>query len=105
MLPQLDFDRRYPKDAVERDLSIITWIIFGAIAGWVAGKLIGEDRPEGCVTNIVVGIGGALLGGAIYTLITGRDFTAGFNLPSLIIAILGSLLLIFVMRKLFGAER
>lgn len=83
-------------------MSIITWIIFGAIAGWVAGKLIGDERPEGCVTNIVIGIGGALLGGALYTLVTGRDFTAGFNLPSLIVAIGGSLLLIFIMRKLFG---
>ena len=59
----------------------VFWIIFGAIAGWIAGRLYGDDRPEGCVTNIVLGIGGALLGGAIYTLITGRDFTTGFNLP------------------------
>ena len=73
---------------------------FWAIAGWIAGRLYGDDRPEGCVTNIVLGIGGALLGGAIYTLITGRDFTTGFNLPSLIVAILGSLLLIFVLRRL-----
>ena len=61
----------------------VFWIIFGAIAGWIAGRLYGDDRPEGCVTNIVLGIGGALLGGAIYTLITGRDFTTGFNFPSL----------------------
>jgi uncharacterized membrane protein YeaQ/YmgE (transglycosylase-associated protein family) len=52
------------------------------------------------VTNTVLGIGGALLGGAIYTLITGRDFTAGFNLTSLVVAILGALLLIFLLRRL-----
>jgi uncharacterized membrane protein YeaQ/YmgE (transglycosylase-associated protein family) len=78
----------------------VLWIIFGAVAGWIAGRLYGDDRPEGCVTNIVLGIGGALLGGAVYTLITGRDFTAGFNLPSLIVAILGALLLIFILRRL-----
>jgi uncharacterized membrane protein YeaQ/YmgE (transglycosylase-associated protein family) len=78
----------------------ILWIIFGAIAGWVAGRLYGDDRPEGCVTNIVIGIGGALLGGSIYHLITGRDWTHKFNLPSLIVAILGALLLIFVLRRL-----
>ena len=78
----------------------ILWIISGAIAGWIAGRLYGDDRPEGCVTNTVLGIGGALLGGAIYTLITGRDFTAGFNLTSLVVAILGALLLIFLLRRL-----
>jgi uncharacterized membrane protein YeaQ/YmgE (transglycosylase-associated protein family) len=78
----------------------VLWIIFGAIAGWIAGRLYGDERPEGCVTNTVIGIGGALLGGALYTLVTGRDFSTGFNLTSLIIAILGSLLLIFVLQRL-----
>jgi len=78
----------------------VFWIIFGAIAGWIAGRLYGDERPEGCVTNIVLGIGGALLGGAIYTLITGRDFTTGFNFPSLIVAIIGALVLIFVLSLL-----
>ncbi len=86
-------------------MSIISWIIFGAIAGWIAGRLYGDGRPEGCVTNTVVGIGGALLGGAIYTLITGRDFTTGFNLTSLIVAIFGSLLLIFVLQRISRSNR
>ena len=85
-------------------MGIFSWIAFGALAGWLAGKLYGDGRPEGCVTNVVIGVGGALLGGAIYTLITGRDFTADFNLPSLVVAILGSLLLIVVLRRV-GAGR
>ena len=44
----------------------------------------------------------ALLGGALYTLVTGRDFSTEFNLPSLIVAIIGSLILIFVLRRLSG---
>ena len=78
----------------------ILWIFFGAISGWLAGRLYGDNRPEGCITNIVIGIGGALLGGAIYHLVTGRDWTTGFNLPSLIVAVLGSLLLIFILQRL-----
>jgi uncharacterized membrane protein YeaQ/YmgE (transglycosylase-associated protein family) len=78
----------------------VLWIIFGAIAGYVAGRIYGDPRPEGCLTNTVVGIAGALLGGAIYSLITGRDWTTKFNLPSLVVAILGSLLLIYVLRRL-----
>jgi uncharacterized membrane protein YeaQ/YmgE (transglycosylase-associated protein family) len=83
-------------------VSIISWIIFGAIAGWLAGRLYGDGRPEGCITNIAVGVGGALLGGAIYTLVTGHDFTTGFDVPSFIVAVAGSLLLIFVLRRLSG---
>jgi uncharacterized membrane protein YeaQ/YmgE (transglycosylase-associated protein family) len=41
-----------------------------------------------------------LLGGAIFHLVTGRDWTTGFNLPSLIVAVLGSLLLIFLLQRL-----
>lgn len=83
-------------------MTIIGWIVGGLIVGWLAGRLYGDDRPEGCITNIVVGIGGALLGGALYTLVTGRDFTTGFNLPSLVVAVIGALLLIFVLRRLSG---
>jgi uncharacterized membrane protein YeaQ/YmgE (transglycosylase-associated protein family) len=81
-------------------LNPVLWIIFGAIAGWIAGRLYGDNRPEGCITNIVIGIGGALLGGAIYHSITGRDWTTGFDLPSLIVAVLGALLLIFILQRL-----
>jgi len=81
-------------------LNPVAWILFGAIAGWLAGRLYEDRRPEGCVTNIVIGIGGALLGGAVFTLITGRDFTAGFNVPSLIVAVLGSLALIYILQRL-----
>ncbi|HQY30226.1 MAG TPA: GlsB/YeaQ/YmgE family stress response membrane protein [Thermomicrobiales bacterium] len=83
-------------------MGILSWIVFGLLAGWIGGKLYGDGRPEGCITNIVVGVGGALLGGAIYTLITGHDFTASFNLPSLIVAALGSVLLIAILRRLSG---
>ena len=48
-----------------RHMNPIAWIVFGALAGWIAGRLYGDDRPEGCITNIVIGIAGALLGGAI----------------------------------------
>lgn len=82
--------------------NILGWVIGGLIVGWLAGRLYGENRPEGCVTNLVVGVGGALLGGAVYRLITGRDFDAAFDLPSLIVAVIGSLLLIFVLRRLSG---
>lgn len=86
-------------------MSLFSWIIFGLIAGWIGGRLYGEGRPEGCLTNIVVGIGGALLGGAIYALISGHDFITRFDLPSLVVAALGSVILIAILRRLSGDRR
>ncbi len=81
-------------------MGFIAWVIFGALAGWVAGKLAGDDDQRGCLTNIVVGIVGAFLGGAIYTLITGRDWNFDFDLPSFVVAVGGSVLLLLVLRRL-----
>lgn len=79
-------------------MGIIAWVIFGALAGWVAGKLAGQDDDAGCLTTIVVGIVGAFLGGAIYTLVTGRDWTFDFDLPSFVVAVGGSVLLLVILR-------
>jgi uncharacterized membrane protein YeaQ/YmgE (transglycosylase-associated protein family) len=73
--------------------SILFWVIFGGIAGWVASLITGSDR--GVVGDIIVGILGAVLGGWLFSLLGGRGVT-GFNLPSLIVAILGSVLLIWI---------
>ncbi len=77
-----------------------SWILFGALAGWLAGKLADTDDQRGCLTNIVVGIVGAFLGGALYGLITGRDWDFGFNLASFIVAVAGSVLLLLGLRLL-----
>jgi len=81
-------------------MSIIAWVIFGALAGWVAGKLAKADDNAGCLTNIVVGIVGAFLGGALYQLITGRDWDFGFDLASFLVAVGGSMLLLLVLQRL-----
>jgi uncharacterized membrane protein YeaQ/YmgE (transglycosylase-associated protein family) len=73
--------------------TILFWVIFGGIAGWIASLITGSDR--GILGDIIVGILGAVLGGWLFSLIGGQGVT-GFNLPSLIVAILGSILLIWV---------
>lgn len=73
--------------------SILFWVIFGGIAGWIASVITGSDR--GLIGDIIVGILGAILGGWIFSALAGQGIT-GFNLPSLIVAILGSILLIWI---------
>jgi len=70
----------------------ITWLIFGALAGWLASLVNKTNREHGCLTNIALGIVGAIVGGFVYRVIAGDGFTVRFNLSSLLVAILGALL-------------
>ncbi|HET8522802.1 MAG TPA: GlsB/YeaQ/YmgE family stress response membrane protein [Thermomicrobiales bacterium] len=79
-------------------MGIVTWIIFGAIAGWAAAKLAGDDRVEGCLTNIVIGVAGAIIGGGIYELATGRKWDFGFNVGSFAVAVVGAIVLLVLLR-------
>lgn len=76
-------------------MGIVSWIVFGALAGWVASLLMGRNERMGCLANIVVGVVGALIGGYIMSLL-GRTGVTGFNLPSFIVAVLGALLLLLI---------
>lgn len=79
-------------------INIIVWIIFGALAGWLASMIMHTDAQQGAVANIVVGILGAFLGGFISRSLGGPDVSAGFSLTSLIIAVLGAVILLGILR-------
>jgi len=81
-------------------MGLIAWIIFGALAGWVASKLTGRDDQMGCLMNIVVGVIGAFIGGAIVSLFSG-GFSIGFNLTSFIVAVVGAVAFLAVLNLLF----
>jgi uncharacterized membrane protein YeaQ/YmgE (transglycosylase-associated protein family) len=84
-------------------MNIILWIIFGGLAGWIGSMIAGTDREQGVVGNVVVGIIGAFIGGGITRAIGGSGVT-GFNLPSLIVAILGAVILLFIVRMFRGGR-
>jgi len=80
-------------------MGIITWIIFGLLAGLVAKFIMPGKDPGGFITTILIGIAGALVGGFIATSL-GYGSVDGFNLGSFIIAVLGSIILLFAYRLL-----
>lgn len=80
-------------------INIIAWIIFGALAGWIASIIMKTNAEMGAGMNILVGIIGAFVGGVISRALGGPD-ASGFNLTSLIVAILGAVLLLFAKRLL-----
>lgn len=76
-------------------MGIILWIIFGAIVGWVASSIMGTS--EGLMMDIVLGIVGAVVGGWLMSFFGGTGIT-GFNLYSFLVALLGAVVLIGVVR-------
>lgn len=76
-------------------LNILLWIIFGALAGWIASMIAGKDSRMGALANIVIGIVGAGIGGWIAGLL-GLGGIDGFNLWSLLIAVGGAVILLAI---------
>lgn len=75
-------------------MGIIGWIIIGIVAGWLAEKVMG--RSHGLITNLIVGIVGAILGGWISGTFLGIP-VGGFDFITLIVAFLGACLLLFLL--------
>ena len=81
--------------------NIILWIIFGALAGWIASMVMHTNEEQGGAANIIVGIVGALIGGWLARVIFGVTVSA-FSISGLIIAIIGAIILLAILRA-FGA--
>ena len=80
-------------------MNIILWILLGALAGWIASMIAGTDARQGAVANIVVGILGAFVGGWLMQQLGQSDADLStFNLYSLLVAIGGATLLLFLYR-------
>ncbi len=82
-------------------MGILSWIIFGLIAGAIAKFLHPGDDPGGFLVTIIIGVLGAVVGGFIASAL-GLGTVDGFNLGSLGISILGAILLLFLYRKIRG---
>ncbi len=76
-------------------MGIILWIIFGALAGWIASIIMKTDAQQGALGNIVVGIVGAVIGGWAMSFF-GQVGVTGFNLYSLLVAIVGAVILLAI---------
>jgi uncharacterized membrane protein YeaQ/YmgE (transglycosylase-associated protein family) len=82
--------------------AIIGWIIFGLIAGAIAKLLMPGRDPGGMIVTILLGIGGALIGGFIGRAIWGSTGANDWSLGSFALAIAGAILLLFLYRMIKG---
>ena len=78
-------------------MGIVAWIVLGLIAGAIAKALMPGPDPGGIIVTMLIGIVGAFLGGFVGSLITGTGLN-GFSLWSILLAIIGSLVLLWIYR-------
>jgi len=76
-------------------MGIILWIVFGALAGWIASIIV--RSRQGVLLDMVTGIIGAFIGGGIMAFI-GYGGVTGFNAYSLLVAVLGSIILLGIVK-------
>ena len=82
-------------------MGIISWIVLGGIAGWLASIVMKRNSQMGLITNIIAGIVGAVVGGWVFSLFGGAGVT-GFNLPSLVVAFVGAVIVLAIVNLVTG---
>ena len=84
----------------------LSWLIVGAIAGWLAGLLVKGDEGMGVIGHVVLGLVGALVGGYVVGLVTGNDPMDGvFDISTIVTAVIGAVVLVLVGSMLMGRQR
>ena len=84
-------------------MTILGWIVLGLLAGWIAGLLM-RGGGYGLIGDLILGILGAIVGGWLTGMLLGRDMVNGFNVESLIVAVIGAVILVAISR-LFSGRR
>ncbi len=82
-------------------MGIISWLIFGALAGWVASMITGNNARQNWLGNIIVGIVGALIGGFLFSLI-GGSVNFDWNIGAFIVAVIGAVVLLLIVGAIQG---
>jgi uncharacterized membrane protein YeaQ/YmgE (transglycosylase-associated protein family) len=84
-------------------MSLVAWLVVGLIAGWLAG-LVAKGSGYGLIGDVIIGVVGALLGGFLTGRAFGIDYVTGLNITTIVVAFVGALILIFLLRLLRGGR-
>lgn len=76
-------------------MSILAWIVVGAIAGFVASRVVPGDEGYGVLGGLIAGIVGALLGGFLFGIVTGEQFMDDLTIGTVIAAIIGAIIVVY----------
>ncbi|MEQ8190190.1 MAG: GlsB/YeaQ/YmgE family stress response membrane protein [Candidatus Eremiobacterota bacterium] len=78
-------------------MNIIFWIVLGAVSGWIASSIMGQNR-SGWIKNTFLGMVGAFVGGFVMNLIGGAGIT-GFNLYSIFVSVIGAIITVYILGR------
>ncbi len=81
-------------------MSIVAWIVFGLIAGFIASRMV-NSRGAGAIVDVFLGVVGAIVGGSLFHLF-GAVGVTGFNLWSLFVAVIGAMAVLFAYHAIVG---
>jgi uncharacterized membrane protein YeaQ/YmgE (transglycosylase-associated protein family) len=83
-------------------MEILGWIVFGAIAGWLASRIMGKDS-SGCLVNIALGLVGALAGGFLFQQLGGGFSYEQHNIiVSTLVAVIGAIIVLVIWNAITG---
>jgi len=86
-------------------VNILVWIIVGAIAGWLASVVMGTNRSQGLLEDIIVGIVGGVIGGFVLNALNIGGAVTGLNVTSIVVAFIGAVVLLLILRAVRGTAR
>jgi uncharacterized membrane protein YeaQ/YmgE (transglycosylase-associated protein family) len=87
-------------------MGIISWLVVGAIAGYLAGFIVKGDESLGVIGHIVLGIVGALIGGFLAGVVTGgNDYITGINVTTIVVAVIGAVIAVVGYNMIRGRSR
>ena len=86
-------------------MGIISWIVFGLLAGAIARLVVPGSRRIGCLATLAVGVAGAFIGGVIGNVILGHAIRFGFHLVPFLLAVVGAVVLLLLLDALSGRRR
>ena len=82
-------------------MSFLAWIVLGLIAGFIGSKIVNKSG-QGVFLDIILGIIGAVVGGYLVSFFTGAPWQSGFDIPSMIVAIIGAIVVLFIYHAIVG---
>ena len=77
---------------------LLVWVVVGAIAGWLASLVMGTNRSQGLLADILVGVVGGVIGGFVLNALGVGGAVTGFNVASVVVAFVGAIILIALLR-------
>ena len=86
-------------------MGLVAWLVLGAIAGYLAGMFVKGDERMGVIGHVFLGIVGALVGGFIANQLTGGNYMTGIDIPSIVVAVIGAIIVVVGYKALTGRRQ